>query len=107
MPHKTLQEIRQFLDEVMPVIRAGNIQDAETFRKYLEANGYYNIRQMPDGTWTALVDMMFTTALCVRLDAYGYDKRYCYADPNQAAIEIEKLENGDQEPEGWTRRLPE
>jgi hypothetical protein len=94
------------IKEVMAVTEGADMSDDTKFRQYLEASDYYEIRKLPDGAWVGLTDMLFTTALCIRLDRFGYDKRYCYRDPNMALAEIEKLENGDQEPEGWIRRLP-
>ncbi len=72
----------------------------EDLEKYLLANGYYNLKVLPDGRICGLYRMIFTEALIVNLDWVGYEYRYCYAPETIAAEELEKYD-GITEPTGW------
>ena len=74
------------------------------FLKMLEANGYKNIRQLPDGTHAGLCRLLFTTAICTGLDYHGWAYRYCFDDAALALSELQKLENMDDEPSGFIAR---
>lgn len=73
-------------------------------RPFFEDNGYFNIRQLEDGGWVANYRLLFTTAICVGLDAYGFERRYCYDDPDRAESEIQAMRRLDDEPTGWIAR---
>lgn len=81
------------------------IEDSDqAFRQMLEANGYYDIRKLPDGTWAALYRLIFTTAICTGLDDLGWAYRWCFDDPDMAAAGLAKLEAMDDEPAGYVAR---
>lgn len=52
--------------------------------------GYDQPKQLPNGEWAALMDMLFTTGLFHNLDTMGYECRWCYATRQEA---VEALEN--------------
>ncbi len=61
-------------------------------------NRYFNVRVLEDGTVIANLRLMYTTALCVDLNPYGFEERYCYPDPNQAVAACNSLRSGDDKP---------
>lgn len=69
---------------------------------YLEEQGYYTVRQLPDGTWAGLISLIFTTGLCLNLDETGYDGRFCYEDPQDAISALMTLKSAKDTPlPGW------
>lgn len=76
------------------------------FKKYLEENGYFNVRKFPDG-WAGIAKFAFTWGICTELDMTGYGRRYCYTSEAEAVKELDKMKSLDDIPEGWERRLPE
>lgn len=76
-------------------------------KEYLEKMGYISVRQLNDGTWVGLTDLLFTTGLCIGLDLFGWQKRYCFEDPNKAFLEILRLKTFESAPTGWIAKRPE
>lgn len=84
------------------------MSDAEAeaeFRAMLERD-YMYVRLLPDGVWIGLIDLLYTTALCVGLDQYGYERRYCYEEGRLALAELEKMQSGGDVPRGWIAARP-
>ncbi len=75
-------------------------------KKYFMSMGYSDPKQLKDGTWIALVPLMFTTGLCMGLDLLGWSKRYCFEEEDKAQEEYEKLKSFDDVPEGWIAKRP-
>jgi hypothetical protein len=73
----------------------------EKFHAFLGENGYFEIRELPDGTTAALYRLMFTTAICTGLDDLGWAYRWCFADAALASSELAKLEAMDDKPTGY------
>lgn len=59
---------------------------------------YDNVRVLEDGTIIGTSDLMFTRALYIGMDRYGWEKRFCFEDRNQALIELENIKTGEDEP---------
>ena len=78
----------------------------EEFQAFLEANGYLDIRKLPDG-WVAIAPQIFTWVLCVGLDAGGYARRYDFDELALCRAELEKMTSIEDIPAGWTRQMPE
>mgnify|MGYP007026932865 CR=1 FL=1 len=78
--------------------------DPDSFVRFLEANGYHDIRTLEDGSVAALHPLMFTTALHMGLDANGFEYRFCFEDPMRARSELAKLTCVDDMPTGWIAR---
>lgn len=73
--------------------------------KDLEAKGYYdNVRELPDGTIVGTQRLMFTTAIFVGLNEWGWERRFCFEDPAVAVRELNKMESGEDIPVGWIAR---
>lgn len=66
------------------------------------ANGYTNLKKMPDGQWCGLMRLMFTTAVVAGLNSWGYEDRWCYHEFEDALTAL-KAWNGVGEPKGWHR----
>lgn len=65
--------------------------------------GICHARQLPDGRWIGLINMIFTTGLCVDLDDVGYAGRYCYASAVDAIVACAEY-TGDGDPIGqWVK----
>jgi len=73
----------------------------EIDKNYFEGMGYFQVRQLDDGTWVGLIPLMFTTGLCIGLDEVGYAKRYCFKEAMKAWFESMQLINFDDVPSGW------
>lgn len=65
------------------------------------ANNYLNLKRLPDGTFIAKLDLLFTRAIVIDLDMCGYHKRFCFEDRSLADTEFEKILTGDDEPVGY------
>jgi hypothetical protein len=65
------------------------------------ANRYLCWRQLEDGTYVAMIPLIFTVAIVTDVDPYGYARRYCYNNPALAMSEFRALVDQDSEPVGW------
>lgn len=64
----------------------------EEILKYLESQGYENLRIFADGI-CGVMKMIYTYGLCVDMDQHGVSKRYCYetkAEAIQACNELKR-----------------
>ena len=52
--------------------------------KSLEEQGYFAIKELPDGTLCGLCRFAFTIGLMIGLDETGYYGRYCYSNLSDA-----------------------
>ncbi len=76
----------------------------EELIKFLESpeNGYFNVRVI-DSRIIANLRFLFTWALVLDLDEWGYKKRYCYESRYDAIKACKELKHPDDMPlEGWT-----
>lgn len=62
---------------------------------------YQHVRMLEDGTIVGLGKLMFTTAIYMDMDEWGYGRRFCFESPQQAMSELQRLQCGDDEPTGW------
>lgn len=77
----------------------------ETLRQRIQQLGNYLVVDfLRDGTIIGLGDLMFTRAIYIDLDLYGWGKRFCFEDRDLAVEEYMKLKTGDDEPTGWVAR---
>ena len=70
-------------------------------------NDYDAVRVLVDGSIVGLGKLMFTTAVYMGLNRWGYERRYCFQEPERARAEFEKLASEDDEPAGWIAKRPE
>lgn len=65
---------------------------------------YQNVRVLDDGTIIGTGELLFTRAIYIGLDRYGWEKRFCFEDRKLALEELKKLNSGDDEPVGYIAR---
>lgn len=68
------------------------------------ANNYVKWRQLDDGTYVAMIRLMFTMAIVMDVDVCGYHSRFCFDNVELAYSEFDRLEDRDSEPVGWIAR---
>lgn len=68
------------------------------------SNNYIKWRQLQDGTYVAMIRLLFTMAIVTDVDVCGYSNRFCFDDEELAFREFDRLENIDSEPVGWIAR---
>lgn len=69
----------------------------EKLEKFLLSQGYYNIRFI-DGGCVANYKFMFTTAVVLDINGWGYGGRYCYEDACLAELMCLGMKTLDDEP---------
>lgn len=72
--------------------------------RFLEQQGYYQIKTLDDGRVIALLDLMFTTGIFVDINFGGYNHRYCYKDRNDAIFSIKTWDGKDDSLQGWVAK---
>jgi hypothetical protein len=65
---------------------------------------YLDVRALEDGTIVGMGNLMFTKAIYMDLNLYGWGRRFCFKDRALADAEFKKLQTGEQEPAGWIAR---
>lgn len=66
--------------------------------QYLETEGYFNLRVLPDGDVIGCVNMIFTVGVVLGLDRHGYDTRICYPNRTLAIAACNRLQHIDDAP---------
>jgi len=79
----------------------------EVSKEGFTLEGYHHVRQLDDGTWIGLLPLLFTTGLCMGMDAVGWSKRYCFESLSDCIKEADKLKTFDDIPTGWIAKRPE
>lgn len=64
---------------------------------FLAMQGYSNVRKV-EGGFIGLTPLIYTTGLCIGLDAWGYEERYCYGDRFLAERACNAMKSVDDEP---------
>lgn len=73
----------------------------------LEALGYFPVKQLPNGKWAGVMDMVFTVGLFVGLDETGYRTRFCFPSWPEAAQALEEWDGTNFPPGFWIKQKPE
>lgn len=76
--------------------------DEEQETEFL-AMGYVGVRKLPNDRWIGVLPQFYTTALCVGLDAFGYQYRYCYETYNNAIIALFRWDGSGDPPGPWIK----
>lgn len=79
-----------------PPIEADAEAEAE-LKAWLHAN-YPHVRKLPDGSFAAVGRLLFTTALYLGCDRWGYARRFCYPTDAAALGALDALQTEDDEP---------
>lgn len=67
---------------------------------------YSEVRRLADGSIAALGDLLFTRAIYLGCNLWGWDRRFCFENRQRADEEFARLASEDDEPTGWTARRP-
>lgn len=74
----------------------------ELTEEFVLAQGYDRARQLPDGRWLAVVQMIFNGRLYFDLDRHGFESCYCYKTLAEAYAAMMAFDPAvDDEPQGW------
>lgn len=65
---------------------------------------YLDVRELPDGSVSAIGDLMFTRAIYMGCTRYGHERRFCFADRQLADQQFKQLKSEDDEPQGYIAR---
>ena len=66
--------------------------------KYLGTQEYFNLRVIDDEIVIGCRKMLFTTAVCLNLNEYGFESRVCYPTTQQAVESCNRFVNMDDAP---------
>lgn len=83
------------------------LTQAEAFELLL-ANGYIEPRVLPDGRYTAVMQLAYTAAIIIcgaSTVEQGIDERWCFHSAAEALAASAKWD-GTGDPEGWHRHIP-
>jgi hypothetical protein len=78
-------------------------KDSDELERWLRSQ-YHEVRKLPDGSYAALMPLLFTTSLILGCDRWGYSKRFCFESPIRAREVFNALETEDDEPVGYIAR---
>lgn len=79
--------------------------NAETADLLADLSGQYELlRVLPDGCIVGLHRLMYTTAIYIDLNQWGFERRYCFDNRTLALQRFAELQSADDEPAGYTAR---
>lgn len=65
---------------------------------------YDNLKEVPNHGLCGNLRLMFTSAVVVGLDQYGYDRRYCYHTMDEAVKALKEWDGLREHPSGnWIK----
>ena len=76
----------------------------EEIQKIKEDGGYIDVKVLPDGSIAALGDLLFTRAVHLGCNNFGWVNRFCFEDRSLADKRYAELQSEDDEPIGYTAR---
>lgn len=75
--------------------------------EYLIGLGYVTVREVPNRGWCAIDQMIYTYALLVGCDRYGYRTRFCYEFFQDALDALMSWDGTSDDPPGdWIVEKP-
>lgn len=80
---------------------------ADKLLSELQQQGFELVRRLPDGSYAALGHLLYTTAIYLGLNAWGYHRRFCFESAVLALQRFNELQSEDDEPQGYIARRPE
>lgn len=67
-------------------------------QEYLKTEGYFNIRFLEDGACIANLRFLYTVAVVVGINEYGYERRICYPNETLAVACCKYMKTADDAP---------
>jgi len=68
--------------------------------------GYLAAERLPDGRVIAVRELIYTHALCVGLDSFGFERRYCYERRADALHALQEWDGSGDPPGPWIKEKP-
>lgn len=66
---------------------------------------YLRVEELADGTIVALGELLYTRAIHIDCDRWGWRQRFCFEDRAEAARQFDQLVRGEiEEPHDYTAR---
>lgn len=65
-------------------------------------NQYRDAKVLPDGSIACLCDLLYTRAIMLGCDRYGFERRFCFEDRKLANRRYEELQSENDIPQGFT-----
>lgn len=65
---------------------------------------YPMVRKLPDGSYAALMPLMYTTSVILGCTRWGYGSRFCFEERERATEVLNALQSEDDQPTGWIAR---
>lgn len=75
---------------------------AEVMR--LGDGSYLEVKVLEDGSVAAIGNLLFTRAIYLGCNLYGWTRRFCFDDRELASQEFAKLKSEEDEPQGFIAR---
>lgn len=69
----------------------------------LTAEGYQCVRVTTSGKYVGVMGFIYTAGLCIGLDKYGYERRYCYATKREAIAACTIWDGNGDPPGNWIK----
>ena len=92
------------LAEMLALIEsAAGPRDPDDLGRWLAAQ-YPAVRKLSDGSYAALMPLLFTTSVILGCTRWGYSRRFCFESPIRAREVFNALESEDDEPVGYIAR---
>lgn len=73
---------------------------AELVARIQKDGEYLACRELPDGSIACIGDLLYTRAIFLNCDEYGYSTRFCFEDRGLALLRFTLLESEDDMPAG-------
>jgi hypothetical protein len=82
--------------------------ESEILAAHVRSMGdYLDVRILPDGSVAAVGNLLTTRALFLGCNAWGWERRFCFADRELALIRFSELQSENDIPEGFIASRPE
>ena len=71
----------------------------ESFKAFLESEGYIGARKLEDGEWVALMPLAFTLSVCCGIEWHtSFKYRWCFKEAHEALFFLENIKEFDDIP---------
>lgn len=87
-----------------PISAEVNAANAWELAAMLPLQGYMAARVLPDGSVAALLQLVYTRAICLGCIREGWATRFCFEDQKLADRRFAALASEDDEPAGYVAR---
>ncbi len=79
----------------------------DKLKKCLDENGYLSVRELPNGKVAGIQQFIYTWGLCIGLDMYGIESRFCYSSFAEANAALALWDGHGFPPGYWIKQKPE